>query len=106
MATTEELAKDKLIKDFLKKFFKVHKQFKETSESDTYDAVLLFDKTNLKSYHIVVRNELNKTTNPPEPDDSFIVIYLKNTNPHDSRKSTRGYVRRVTQKFSLRNYTQ
>ena len=97
---------EKQIKKILKGFFKVHKQFKETSESDTCDAVLLFDKTNLKSYHIVVRNELNKTTNPPEPDDSCTVIFLKNSNPHDSRKATLGYVRRVTQKFSLRNYTE
>ena len=106
MATTEELAKDKRIKNFLKDFFKVHKQFKEVSDASNCDAILLFDKTNLKSYHIVIRNELNKSTNPPEPDDSCIVIYLKNNTPHDSRKATRGYVRRVTQKSRVRNYTK
>ena len=103
MATTEELAKDKRIKKFLKDFFKVHKQFKEVSDTSNCDAILLFDKTNLKSYHIVIRNEIKKD-DPPEPDDSCIVIYLKNTNPHDSRKSTRGYVRRVTQKSRVCNY--
>ena len=106
MATTEELAKDKRVKNFLKDFFKVHKQFKETFEPETCDAVLLFDKTNLKSYHIVIRNELNKTANTPEPDDSCTVIFLKNSNPHDSRKATHGYVRRKTQKSCLRNYTK
>ena len=98
-------AEDKRIKNFLKDFFKDHKQFKEVSDAFNCDAILLFDKTNLKSYHIVIPNELNKSTNPTEPDDSCIVIYLKNNNPHDSRKATRGYVRRVTQKFILRNYT-
>ena len=97
---------DKRIKKFLKDFFKVHKQFKETSEPDTCDAVLLFDKTNLKTYHIVVCNDVTKSTNPPEPDDSCTVIFLKNSNPHDSRKTTRGYVRRSTQKSCLRNYSQ
>ena len=33
MTTTEELAKDKRIKKFLKDFFKIHKQFKEVSYS-------------------------------------------------------------------------
>ena len=97
---------EKKIKIFLKYFFKAHKQFKETSEAETCDAVLIFNKDDLKSYHIVVCNELNKTANPPEPDDSCTVIFLKNSNPHDSRKATLGYVRRVTQKFILRNYTQ
>ena len=97
---------EKKIKKFLKDFFKVHKQFKEVSEQTNCDAVLIFNKDDLKSYHIVVRNELNKTTNPPEPDDSCTVIFLKNSNPHDSRKATLSYVRRITQKFSLRNYTQ
>ena len=97
---------EKKIKKFLKDFFKVHKQFKETSEAETCDAVLIFDKTNLKSYHIVIRNELSNPNHPPEPDDSYTVIFLKNSNPHDSRKATRGYVRRVTQKSCLRNYSQ
>ena len=106
MATTEELAKNKRIKNFLKDFFKVHKQFKEVSDASNCDAILIFDKTKLKSCHIVVYNEVKKDNPPPDPDDSCKIVYLKNSNPHDSRKATRGYVRRVTQKFILRNYTQ
>ena len=106
MATTEELAKDKHIKNFLKDFFKLHKQFKEVSKESKFDAILFFNKDELKSYHIVVCNEVKKDNPPPDPDDSCKIVYLKNSNPHDSKKATRGYVRRVTQKFILRNYTQ
>ena len=96
---------DKRIKIFLKNFFKLHKQFKEVSDASNCYAILIFDKTKLKSYHIVIRNEIKKD-DPPDPDDSCKIVYLKNSNPHDSKKATRGYVRRVTQKFILRNYTQ
>ena len=96
---------DKRIKNFLKIFFKLHKQFKEVSDASNCDAILIFDKTKLKSYHIVICNEIKKD-DPPDQDDSCKIVYLKNSNPHDSRKATRGYVRRVTQKFILRNYTQ
>ena len=97
---------EKKIKKILKDFFKVNKQFKEVSEQTNCDAVLIFNKDNLKSYHIVIRSEINNPVPPPEPDDSYTLIFLKNSNPHDSRKATRGYVRRVTQKSCLRNYSQ
>ena len=50
--------------------------------------------------------KLKKDNPSTDPDDSCKIVYLKNSNPHDSKKATRGYVSRVTQKFSLRNYTQ
>ena len=55
----------------------------------------------------MIFNEVNKT--PPEDDedeDGWGVVYLKNTNPHDSRKASRGYVKRVVQKSCVRNYSQ
>ena len=61
-------------------------------------------KNDLTSHYITVFNEVNKT--PSEDDeDGWGVVYLKNTNPHDSRKASRGYVRRVVQKSCARNYT-
>ena len=101
MATPE----DKRIKKFLKKFFKLHKQFKEVSYSSKPDAVLIYKKDNLTFHHIVIFNEVKKT--PPEDDeDGWGAVYLKNTNPHDSRKASRGYVRRVVQKSCACNYNQ
>ena len=98
---------DKRIKKFIKNFFKLHKQFKEVSYSSKPDAALLCKKNDLTSHHIVIFNEVKKT--PPEDDedeDGWGVVYLKNTNPHDSRKASRGYVKRVVQKSCVRNYTQ
>ena len=101
MATPE----DKHIKKFIKNFFKLHKQFKEVSYSSKPDAALLYKKNDLTSHHIIIFNEVNKT--PPEDnEDGWGVVYFKNTNPHDSRKASRGYVGRVVQKSCVRNYTQ
>ena len=102
MATPE----DKRIKIFIKIFFKVHKQFKEVSYSSKPDAVLLYKKNDLTTHHIIIFNEVEKT--PPEDnevEDGWGVVYLKNTNPHDSRKASHGYVKRVVKKSCVRNYT-
>ena len=101
MATPE----DKRIKKILKRFLRSHKQFKEVTDPDNCDIVLIFDKTNLNSFYTVVRNDFRKE-NPPEPDDSCVIVYLKNTNPHDGRKTTRGYIRRSAEKACFRNYVQ
>ena len=100
--TTEQ--GDKKIKKFIKNFFKQHKQFKEVSHSSKPDAALLYKKNDLTFHHIAIFNEVNK--NPPEDieEDGWGVVYLKNTNPHDSRKATHGYVGRVVKKSCVRNY--
>ena len=102
--TTEQ--GDKKIKKFIKNFFKQHKQFKEVSCSSKPDAALLYKKNDLTFHHIVIFNEVNKNTPEDIEEDGWGVVYLKNTNPHDSRKASRGYVGRVVQKSCVRNYTQ
>ena len=62
-------------------------------------------KNDLTSHHIIIFNEVIKTL-PEYNEDGWGVVYLKNTNPHDSRKASNGYVRRVVQKGYVRNYTQ
>ena len=100
--TTQE---DKLIKKFINKFFKCHKQFKEASYSSKPDAAILYKKNDLTFHHIVIFNEVNKI--PPEDnEDGWGVLYFKNTNPHDSKKATHGYIQRVVKKSFVRNYTQ
>ena len=96
---------DKRIKKFIKNFFKLHKQFKEVSHSSEPDAALLYKKNDFTSHHIITFNEVIKTL-PEDNEDDWGVVYLKNTNPHDSRKATHGYVIRVVQKGCVRNYTQ
>ena len=96
---------DKRIKKFIKNFFKLHKQFKEVSYSSKPDAALLYNKNNLISHHIIIFNDEVKKTPPEDIEDGWGVVYFKNTNPHDSRKASHGYVRRVVQKTCVRNYT-
>ena len=95
---------DKRIKKFIKNFFKQHKLFKEVSYSSQPDAALLNKKNDLTFHHIVIFNEVNKNTPEDIEEDGWGVVYLKNTNPHDSRKVTHGYVGRVVQKSCVRNY--
>ena len=97
---------DKRIKKFIKSFFKQHKQFKEVSKFSKPDGVLIYEKNDLTSHHIVIFNEVTKTL-PIDNDDScdWGVVYFKNTNPHDSKRTTHGYVRRTVEKTFLRNYT-
>ena len=105
MTTAED--KRRSIKKFIKIFFKHHSQFKEVSYSSKPDAVLLYKKDDLTFHHIVIFNEVKKTLpEDDEDEDGWGAVYLKNTNPHDSRKASRGYVRRVVQKSCARNYTQ
>ena len=95
---------DKRIKKFIKNFFKQHKLFKEVSYSSQPDAALLYKKNDLTFHHIIIFNEVKKA--PPEDiEDGWGIVYFKNTNPHDSRKASHGYVRRVVQKSCVRNYT-
>ena len=94
---------DKRIKKIIKNFFKQHKLFKEVSYSSQPDAALLYKKNNLTFHHIIIFNEVKKT--PPEDiEDGWGVVYFKNTNPHDSKRVSHGYVRRVVQKSCVRNY--
>ena len=97
---------DKRIKKFIKNFFKQHKLFKEVSYSSQPDAALLYKKNNLTFHHIIIFNDVKKKTQPEDILDGWGVVYLKNTNPHDSSKASHGYVRRVVQKSCVRNYTQ
>ena len=97
---------DEHIKKNIKKFFKHHKQFKEVSYSSKPDAAILYKKNDFTFHRIIIFNEVNKT--PPEDnEDGWGIVYFKNTNPHDSRKASHGYVRRVVQKKGcVCNYTQ
>ena len=96
---------DKRIKKVFKKFLKQHKQFKETSDIINYDVAVVFDKTNLKTFYVVIHNDF-KETNLTESDDSYIIFYLKNTYPHDGRRTSRGFISRVEEKSCMRNYSQ
>ena len=96
MTTTEDKRVEKILKNFLNQ----NKHFKQSFDSVNFDVALVFNKEDLKRFYMFVRNDLRET-NLNIPNDSRIVFYLKNTNPHDSRKTSRGYISRVREKGRL-----
>ena len=84
---------DKRIKKFLNFFFKIHKQFKEVPGRKDCDAMLMFNKTNLKTFTIFLNDDLNKGMIEAVESGLLNIIFLKNTNPRDSKKATYGIIK-------------
>ena len=85
---------DKRIKNFLKKFFKQNTNFKEVPGRKGCDALLLFDKKNLQNFTIFLNDDLNKDIAEAVESGLLNIIFLKNTNPRDSKKATYGVIKR------------
>ena len=85
---------DKRIKNFLKRFFKQNTNFKEVPERNGCDAVLVFDKKILQNYTIFLNDDLNQDITKAVESGLLNTIFLKNTNPRDSKKATYGVIKR------------
>ena len=96
---------DKRVEKVFKKFLKQNKHFKQSFDRVNYDVAVVFNKKDLKKFYMAVHNDF-RGTNIGTPNDSCVVFYLKNTNPHDSRKTSRGYVSRVQEKGRLCSSTK
>ena len=90
MTTPEDIH----IKKFLKKFFKQNTNFKEVPGRKGCDALLLIDKKNLRNFTMFLNDDLNKDITEAEESGLFKMVYLKNTNPRDSKKATYGIIKR------------
>ena len=89
MTTPEDIR----IKIFLKKFFKQNTNFKEVPGRKGCDAMLLFDKKNLQNFTIFLNDDLNKDMIEAVESGLLNIIFLKNTNPRDSKKATYGIIK-------------
>ena len=96
---------DKRIEKVFKNFLKQNKHFKQSFDTVNFDVAVVFDKKDLKKFYMVVRNDFRET-DIGIPNDSCVIFYLKNTNPHDSRKTSRGYISRVQEKGRLCSSTK
>ena len=96
-------AKDKRVKKFIKRFFKDFPQFKEVPERKGCHSMLMFSEDDLKNYHIFINDDSNKDITEAIESGLFRIVYLKNTNPRDSKRVSHGII-----KHSLpsRSYTQ
>ena len=89
MTTPEDIR----IKKFLKKFFKQNTNFKEVPGRKDCDAILMFDKKNLQNLTIFLNDDLNKDMIEAVESGLLNIIFLKNTNPRDSKKATYGIIK-------------
>ena len=85
--------REKRVQKFLKDFFKDFPQFKEVPERKGCHSILMFDEEDLKNYHVFLNNDSNEEITDALNNDLFRVVYLKNTNPRDSKKSTFGHIK-------------
>ena len=89
MTTPEDIRN----KNFLKKFFKQNTNFKEVPGRKGCDAILMFDKKNLQNLTIFLNDDLNKDMIEAVESGLLNIIFLKNTNPRDSKKATYGIIK-------------
>ena len=85
---------DKSIEKSVKQFLK-QRPFKLVATYDEATAVMVFDRINLKIFHVVFKDKIHELffdiNNIPEDIE---VRSLKSTNPRDKRNTTLGYMKR------------
>ena len=80
---------NKTIKEFFKfKTFKKVETYKEATR------LLVFFKSNLCQFTIMIKEEVNKEL--LASPDIYKIVYFKNSNPHDRRNTTLGLIKHIT----------
>ena len=85
--------RSKKVNKYIDVFLKLHKNFKEVETFDEANALLIFFKHNLSQYIVVIKNDVNKEL--ISSDVIYRTVFLKNTNPHDSRNTTLGSINKI-----------
>ena len=85
--------KEKKIKNIKKRFFKKHPKFKEVETKKDADALLIIDRDN-PGTHDIRLNGFSDEYIEGLKGAGFEVYYLKNTNHHDRRQATIGFINR------------
>ena len=93
--------KEKKLKNFKKRIIKKYPKFKEVNNRKDADILLLINKNNLNNYDIRLNDFTDKDIEDLKSLD-WEVYYLKNTNHHDKRLSSIGFINRNL-KPSLKN---
>ena len=84
----------KRIEKEVRKILKINKSFKEVKTFEEVSVILVFIKSNLSHYNIILKEEVSKELFN-NPSDNFTHIYLKHTNPHDSKNATIGFIKTI-----------
>ena len=91
----EEAKREKKVAAVVKKVFKNSdiRRYRETSTRKGADGVFLLDRTDLNNYIFALNEENNEHLNKCIENPDNVVIFLRNKNPHDGRKSSFGDIR-------------
>ena len=94
----QEAKIDKTINNIVKRLFKLpdYKKYRIINDRKNSDAILVFNRYDLTTYNIVLND--NKSKNLDEAiriSNNAKIFYLKNKNPHDSKNSTLGQIKKV-----------
>ena len=84
---------EKLKNNFIKQ--PANRKYRIIPTKKDADAVLLFNRSNLTRYNIILCKENNKFIDACDEEPSIIMIYLKNKNPHDAKASTYGDIKKT-----------
>ena len=91
---------DKRIENIKKRFLKqqASKKYRIIPTKKDADAVLLFNRSDLRNYNIVLCKENNEFIEMCDNESTITTIFLKNKNPHDAKASTYGDIRKTNPK--------
>ena len=81
----DEMAREAMINNSIKRFFKMFKQYKEVSTIDQSDAILIFNRSNIKSFNIFKTDENVKNYFKSNIDPNNVFVYIKSKNKHNSK---------------------
>ena len=91
-----EAAIDRKIENFKKKFLKLksNKKYKFVPTRKESNIIIVFNRVNLTEYNIVLNDDKDVGLKRCETDPNYIMLFLKNKNPRDTRSNTLGDITR------------
>ena len=98
----EQKEKEKKLKKYKEKLIKNLTNFKEVKERKKADALLIINKDKLNKYDLRL-NDFSENQIKEMEDLGYNFYYLKNTNPHDKRLSTIGFIKKSLEKPKRKN---
>ena len=79
-----EIYKRKFLKE------KGNSKYRIVSTRKEANAVIIYDRTNIKSCTLILNSEKDKEIDDCERSDRYTLVFLKNKNPRDTRLTTIG----------------
>ena len=75
---------------------KAHKQFKRVKTREEATAMLIFIRSDLSRYGFTYKDKFNNDLSEYGHEGAVTRVFLKHSNPHDSKHLTIGYIRAIS----------